>query len=468
MLFVELRFLVFLAAFFLVYWSFRKARSRNCLILLGSYFFYGSWDWRFLGLIILSTAIDYVCAISIEDAKSERARRIWLTVSLVFNLGILGFFKYFNFFADQLISLVGYFGGELNYTTINIILPIGISFYTLQTMSYTLDVFTKRCKAERNPVTVAAYVAFFPQLVAGPILRAHEFMPQLQTVRRWADVSVQACLILFLSGLFKKAVIADNIGIYVDMIYADPGSYSYLTVLGALAGFSVQIYCDFSGYSDMAIASAGLLGFHLQRNFYMPLQATSITQYRGGWHISLSHWIRDYIYIPMGGGRKGKLVLYRNLFVANLISGIWHGAAWTFIAWGAYQGTLVVIHRTWHNFMAKHEIHIPFRSYLGWFTTFCMIMASNTLFRANQIADSMTIFSVLSGVQQAGTLVAPLNPMLVAAPFFVAQWAYNKFEIQNRVAILQPAAFAVFYGVAVILVFALRSEDVREFYYFQF
>ncbi len=468
MLFVEFRFLLFLGVFFLIYWSFRSVRSRNLLIVIGSYAFYAVWDWRFLGLIFLSTAIDYICAIRIDESKNERVRRIWLILSLVVNLGILGFFKYFNFFGEQLDTLVSGFGGSLDFTTLNIILPVGISFYTLQTMSYTLDVFTRRSKPNRDPVTVAAYVAFFPQLVAGPILRAHTFMPQLETARKWIAVPVQACLLLFLIGFFKKTVLADNISVYVDAVFADPTGFTYLSVLGGLAGFTIQIYCDFSGYSDMAIAAAGLLGFRMNHNFYMPALVTNFSEYRRRWHISLTEWLRDYLYYPLGGGRRGRLRTYLNLFIVNVAAGIWHGAAWTFVAWGTFGGVAVVCHRLLHNFLAKRSIHIPFRGILGWLLTMYLLMVSNSLFRGEQISDSMAMVAISSGLLTPGSQSLALNPLVLVPPLLLAQWAFHRFGFAQKVEALSATSFAIFFGVAVALTYALQKSGVRDFYYFQF
>ncbi len=468
MLFVEVRYLAFFGVFLCLYWALRETRSRLLLIVAGSYMFYASWDWRFLGLILLSTAVDYVSALRIQDSENRTVRRAWLIFSLAANLGMLGFFKYFNFFAAELNALVGALGGSLDYTTLNIILPVGISFYTLQTMSYTLDVYTKRSTAHRDPLIIAAFVAFFPQLVAGPILRAHNFVPQLETNRRWADVPVQACLLLFLIGFFKKTVVADNLSFLVDPIYADPSGYTYLSVLGGIVGFSIQLYCDFSGYSDIAIASAGLLGFRLGRNFYMPHLATSPTEWRRRWHISLTEWLKDYMYIPLGGSRRGRTIAYRNVFLTNVVSGIWHGAAWTFFAWGVASGTAVILHRLWHNAMAKRSIHIPLRWLFGWMIMIYVLVFSLSLFRAEDLSVSWSMFSILHGIAPAGLAASPLNPLWIAFAFWALQWSFHKSELQMKVEDISPVLFAMFLAGGVVACFALRAAVIQDFYYFQF
>jgi len=468
MLFVELRFLAFFAIFFCLYWALRKVHHRNLLIVLGSYLFYGSWDWRFLGLILLSTVIDYVTAIRIERSSDETVRRNWMLFSVISNLSILGFFKYFDFFATSLVDFVGVFGGELDPFTLNIILPVGISFYTLQTMSYTLDVYTKRSKANPDFLNVAAYVAFFPQLVAGPILRAHEFIPQLVKARRWSDVPVQASLLLFLVGFAKKSVIADNIAPYVDYVFADPGSLDYLTLMGGSMLWSFQVYCDFSGYSDMAIGAAGLLGFHMKRNFYMPQLSTNPTEYRRRWHISLTLWLRDYLYIPLGGNSRNKWIMYRNLFITNLVAGFWHGASWTFIAWGAWNGLTVLLHREWHSFMIQKKIKIPFRWFFGFLVTTYTTLVATLFFRSDQIGDAWTMFKILHFVEPSGTERLPWHPLLVIGAVMAMQWSYHKVEMVKRSEQVNPYLFAVLYGGAVTLAFALSTSATRDFVYFQF
>ncbi len=295
MLFVEFRFLVFFAVFSVIYWTLPKNSHRKLLILLGSYVFYASWDYRFLALIWLSTIVDYVAALQIDKSPGQKQKRLWLIISLCTNLGILGVFKYFDFFAQSLIELFETLGMTVNYTTINIVLPVGISFYTFQTLSYTIDVYRKEMHARRNFLDIAVFVAFFPQLVAGPILRAKQFLPQLAESHKFANVAVKACLALFVIGFFKKAVVSDNLAPFVDVVFADPGLYAAYSVWGAVLFGVVQFYCDFSGYSDMAVATAGLLGFRIPQNFDAPYLATNIAELWRRWHITLTNWMRDYV-----------------------------------------------------------------------------------------------------------------------------------------------------------------------------
>ncbi|MHC4380608.1 MAG: MBOAT family O-acyltransferase, partial [Planctomycetota bacterium] len=301
MIFTEFRFLGFFLLVFAIHWSLRGARTRKTWLLLTSYAFYAAWDWRFLGLILASTLVDFVTGLRIAASEDPGTRKWWLRLSLCANLGILGFFKYCDFFLSSTASLVQAMGFEANLPVLELILPVGISFFTFQTMSYSLDIYYRRLEPTRSLLDLSLFVGFFPQLVAGPIVRAKDFLPQLERPQPFAAIAVKPALLLFLSGFIKKAVISDNLAPMVDAYFADPSAWSAGAAWIAVPGYAVQIYCDFSGYSDMAIALAALLGYRLCLNFHGPYLASDIRDFWRRWHISLSTWLRDYLYIPLGG-----------------------------------------------------------------------------------------------------------------------------------------------------------------------
>ena len=344
MLFNSPEFLVFLPIVFGLYWfvTHRHLRAQNLLLLVASYVFYGWWDWRFLGLIALSTLVDYFVGIRIEEADDRQRKKRWLWVSLAVNLGILGYFKYANFFIENWITAWDGLGVTMHASTLQIILPVGISFYTFQTLSYSIDIYRGNLKATRDPVAFAAFVSFFPQLVAGPIERATNLLPQITSPRTFTYEQGRDGMRLILWGMFKKVVVADSCAPYVDMCFDNPEAFSGSTlILGAIL-FSFQIYGDFSGYSDIAIGTAKLFGFELMTNFKFPYFSRDIAEFWRRWHISLSTWFRDYLYIPLGGSRVSKPKAIRNVFIIFLVSGFWHGANWTFIVWGGIHALLFI------------------------------------------------------------------------------------------------------------------------------
>ena len=340
---------VFAAFFAVVYTTYlachRWTRAQNLMLLAASYLFYGWWDWRFLGLIALSTAVDYVAGLKIACAPTEVARRCWLWLSVATNLGILGAFKYLGFFLDSLQPLLGAIGIEGALPSLRLVLPVGISFYTFQSMSYTIDVYRRRGEACRDPFDFALYVAFFPQLVAGPIERSTRLLGQITRPRTLNTPAIEAGVWLVVWGLFKKIVVADNAALLANPVFAAPEAHAgSALLLGALA-FTVQIYCDFSGYSNIARGLAKLLGFDLMVNFKLPYFALSPSDFWRRWHVSLSSWLRDYLYISLGGDRHGSWRTYRNLMVTMLLGGLWHGAAWNFVLWGLFHGLLLIAYR---------------------------------------------------------------------------------------------------------------------------
>jgi D-alanyl-lipoteichoic acid acyltransferase DltB (MBOAT superfamily) len=334
--FNSIDFVIFLPIVFFLHWfvASKNNKLQNILIVLASYFFYGWWDWRFLFLILFSTVTDYTVGLGLSKEENKTKRRILLWISILVNILFLGFFKYYNFFIDNFVSAFSFFGMKINIRHLNIILPVGISFYTFQTMSYSIDIYKKKLEPTNDFIAFAAFVSFFPQLVAGPIERATQLLPQFYSKRVFEyNKAVDGCKQI-LWGFFKKIVIADNCAVYANMIFNNYQEYSGSTlVLGALF-FTFQIYGDFSGYSDIAIGASRLFGINLMQNFAYPYFSRDIAEFWRRWHISLSTWFRDYVYIPLGGSRHGKLTAIRNTFIIFVLSGFWHGANWTFVIWG--------------------------------------------------------------------------------------------------------------------------------------
>ena len=343
-------FPLFFAAVYAIYllMGSRRFRAQNAWLLASSYAFYGYWDPRFLALLALSTVVDYVIGRRLEATEDERARKRLVTLSVLVNLGVLGFFKYFGFFVESTAALLDTMGLPANVKTLEILLPVGISFYTFQTLSYTIDVYRRAMPATRDLLGFALFVSFFPQLVAGPIERASRLLPQILAPRTVTATKVQAGLWLLVWGYFKKTVIADQAAMIANPLF--DGDWSTLTglePLTAVLAFTIHIYCDFSGYSDIARGLAKLMGFDFLLNFRLPYLATGPSDFWLRWHVSLSTWLRDYLYIPLGGNRGGTLLTYRNMFLVMALGGLWHGAAWPYVLWGSYHGVLLVLERLW-------------------------------------------------------------------------------------------------------------------------
>jgi len=396
MLFNSLQFAIFFLIVYSLYLAFNH-RWQNIMLLVASYVFYGSWDWRFLSLIFISTVLDYVCGIKIHETDDQKRRKFFLILSIVGNLSILGFFKYFNFFASSLHGLMGHFGLNLDPVFLRIILPLGISFYTFQTMSYTIDIYRRHMNPTRKFFDFALFVAFFPQLVAGPIERAKHLLPQILSPRKITlHKFYEGCYLIFL-GLFMKVLIADNLARIVDPVFAQGAPYNGAMVLIALYAFAFQIFCDFAGYSNIARGLGKSMGFDIMINFNLPYIATNPREFWHRWHISLSAWLRDYLYIPLGGNRKGTLFTYRNIVITMLLGGLWHGAAWTFVFWGAFHGILLIIHRAIEPFLSMIPSPKGFFTKKAWFYAkaiffFQIVCLGWLLFRAQsltQVADML-------------------------------------------------------------------------------
>ena len=461
MLFVEFRFLGFFLLVFLVLWSLKRNAWRKNWLLLCSYVFYGTWDWRFLIMIIGSSALDYLCGAKLSQATSTR--RPWLALSLLGNLGLLALFKYFNFFIQSATDLAHLVGVQVTVETLAIVLPVGISFFTFQSMSYTLDVYRGNLTQERSIRDFFLFVTFFPQLVAGPIVRASHFLPQLKETPTWSGVDVRACLSLFLIGFVKKACISDHIASVIDPVFLAPGDFGQATAWLATALYSVQIYCDFSGYSDMAIATAGLLGYRLTENFRSPYCAASITDFWRRWHISLSTWFRDYLYVPLGGNRRGAWITARNLWIVFLLCGLWHGASLNFIVWGAFHGFFLVLERVGsRNWTSRLGPLGPCYSLL-------VVMLGWVLFRAPDLDRATALLRSMF----AGHSVAAPTPLddawwLLVVGFLLLHWVGSRKWIDPRFRNLPSWAFAIGFGFVAALILPWTAPGYTPFIYFQF
>jgi alginate O-acetyltransferase complex protein AlgI len=467
MLFVEARFFLFFAVVFAVTWSLRGNRERKIFLLAASYFFYAAWDWRFLSLIFISTAIDYIAGLMIAREAPRLGRRTWLLASIAANLGILGFFKYYNFFVDSGTDLFDLFGLHFPARTLDIILPVGISFFTFQSMSYTFDIYQKKLQPIHSPLDFALFVSFFPQLVAGPIVRAASFLPQLTQVRRFADVEVRRFLGLFLLGFIKKACVADQLSVASDPVFANPEAYGAASKWIAVGLYHVQIYCDFSGYTDMATATAGLLGYKLTRNFFFPYIGRSLSDMWTRWHISLLSWFRDYIFIPLAKKSASPAWGLFCVMVVMLASGLWHGAAWHFVVWGMFHGLVLIVERTpFLAFMQRRPVIVQ--------VAYCQIvvLVNWVFFRCQDLPSAFSflgdMFWPVSGPLVAGQPPLPWPWLLAVLGFMAAQAFAFRTRPLTRLQQVPALVFAIAYGAAWALVLPWVATGHRPFIYFQF
>ncbi|MGI9449533.1 MAG: MBOAT family O-acyltransferase [Geminicoccaceae bacterium] len=466
MLFIDATFLIFFAIVFLIYWSVPNLLLRKLIILTASYVFYAVWDYRFLTLIIGCTLANYWLGSLVGAARDRAFRKGLLVLTVVGNMGILCIFKYLNFFAESFSSLAVWLGIEISYTTLNIVLPIGISFYLFQTTSYVVDIYKERIRPCRQLLDFSVYVAFFPQLIAGPIVRASEFLPQLGHVVPLRNVPIRAYLFLFAIGFFKKACIADNLAIIADPVFADVDAYTAYTQWLAALIYTVQLYCDFSGYSDMAIALAGLLGFHLPKNFHFPYFSPNLGEFWRRWHITLSTWLRDYVYFQLGGSRGSDAATYRNLMITFGLNGLWHGAAFGYVIWGLNNGLGVALYRLWSKSWFGRIFHIPHVAAVA--MVFIFITLVRVPFRAPDLASAWDMYGIMFGVLIPGslTLQVPIEPLLIGLG--VIHWMFYRFPISEFVETLPRIAFAGGMGVATALAIGLLPVGYSPFIYFQF
>lgn len=487
MSFISIEFIVFFIIVTSLYFAFPYG-WRWSLLMVASYFFYAYWNASYLLLILFSTMVDYVAARVIDATPTEQAakRRAWLAASITTNLGTLFIFKYFNFFNDSIAVVLASLNIPYTPSTLDVLLPVGISFYTFQSMAYTIDVYRGRLKAEKHAGIFATFVAFFPQLVAGPIERAPNLLPQFRQRFNFDYERVVAGLRQVLWGAFKKMVIADRLAIYVNVVYNDVGAYSGWPLLMATFFFAFQIYCDFSGYSDIAIGTAKVLGFDLMQNFRQPYLARSVREFWRRWHISLSTWFRDYLYIPLGGNRVsfGRNLL--NLFIVFVVSGLWHGAAWTFVIWGGLHGVYIVAESLWQK---RGGRILPARTpaWLGALLagafTFALVCFAWIFFRANSIEDALYILRHLfvfgrglDSISQpfAGALLSAQTELFIALGLIGLLWLVDFADNQRDIFALwrlSPAflRWAAYYALTAAIGFSLLySSNQQDFIYFQF
>jgi len=480
MLFNSIDFAIFLPIVFFLYWFVMKSnlKLQNALILFSSYVFYGWWDWRFLSLVIYSTIVDFVIGIFLGKETNPIKRKLLLSISIIGNLGLLVFFKYYNFFLDSFVDAFTFFGYEISTRSLNVILPVGISFYTFQTLSYGIDVYRKQIEPTRDFIAFSAFVTFFPQLVAGPIERASNLLPQFYKHRFFVYNKAIDGLRQILWGLFKKVVIADNAAEYANLIFNNSAEYTGSTLALGVFFFSIQIYCDFSGYSDIAIGTGRLFGFDLMRNFNFPYFSRDIAEFWRRWHISLSTWFRDYLYYPLGGSKGNLLNKVRNTFIIFLVSGFWHGANWTFIIWGALNAIyflpllLLKKNRTYLGIVAEGKIFPTFREFTSMGITFLLTLFAWIFFRANSIDHAFSIISEIF----SGSFFSPIElpkEFLVAVGLIVLFMMIEWLGRANQYAIakLGPGwpkglRWAIYYSI--MLAIFLFAGNGQDFIYFQF
>jgi alginate O-acetyltransferase complex protein AlgI len=465
MVFNSVQYALFLPVVVALYWRLPH-RGQNWLLLVSSYVFYGAWDWRFVGLMMLSTVTDYTVGRMLAASADERRRRRIFAISLIVNLGVLGFFKYFDFFVGSAHRLMASLGIDLPEPVLEIVLPVGISFYTFHGISYTFDVFRRHIEPARDLLSFAVFVAFFPQLVAGPIGRAHLQLPQFERPRhRPRGPEVTRALELILLGLFKKVALADVVAPIANQAFAGAGTRGAVDLAVGVYAFAVQIYADFSGYTDIARGSARLLGVELPVNFRQPYLASDITEFWRRWHISLSTWLRDYLYVPLGGNRGGRARTYRNLMLTMLIGGLWHGAAWTFVAWGGLHGAMLVLHRAREGRGAattgwRHAVAV-----LGTFHAVCL---GWVLFRSESFSQAL---DVLSGIVTLRPGDVDANAVVLVAAALAAAFVIDVVQRNGMVAAIRrvhPAVRGLAYGGLATAVLAASGADTVPFIYFQF
>jgi D-alanyl-lipoteichoic acid acyltransferase DltB (MBOAT superfamily) len=483
MVFNSLDFFIFLPIVFSLYWFVLKnsLKGQNILILFASYVFYGLWDWRFLSLIMLSTIVDFLVGKKIYSLEQESKRKLWLWVSVIFNVGLLGFFKYYNFFVDSWMDMISFFGYDIKSSwTLSVILPVGISFYTFQTMSYSFDIYYKKLSPTKDFLSFATFVAFFPQLVAGPIERASNLLSQITSKRSFNRIQIVSGMKLILWGLFKKIAIADAIAPIVDDIFSNYSTYPASTLILGVTLFSFQVYGDFSGYSDIAIGTSKLFGVELMSNFKFPNFSRNVAEYWQRWHVSLSTWFRHYVYIPLGGSRVSKLKSVRNICIIFLVSGFWHGANWTFIFWGGFHAlAFIPVFLLGRNTIYKDSVigehtFLPTLTEIGQvLLTFSIVTFSRIFFRSESITDAFGFITQISSNFTYETYQHPMGYRMLDYYILIALFVFyeylirknerSPFEFKSRV-----VRFMIYTLVILIMLLFYDDGVDRSFIYFQF
>jgi len=479
MLFNSLDFAIFIPIVFLLYWfvANKNLKLQNFLIVIASYVFYGWWDWHFLSLIIFSTLVDYSIGVFLSKEENKLKRKLLLWTSISVNLGFLGFFKYYSFFLDNFISAFSIFGMKINSNSLNIILPVGISFYTFQTLSYTIDVYKRKLEPTKDIVAFSAFVCFFPQLVAGPIERATDFLPQFYKKRKFDYSKAVDGMRQILWGLLKKIVIADNCAQYANEIFNNSAEYGGSTLVLGTLFFTFQIYGDFSGYSDIAIGTSRLFGFNLKQNFTFPYFSRDIAEFWRRWHISLSTWFRDYLYIPLGGSRGGTWMKVRNTLIIFIVSGFWHGANWTFIVWGAlnaiYFLPLLLTNNNRSNLkiVAQGKYLPTIRELLQILLTFGLTVFAWIFFRSENIGHAISYISeIFSSSLFTLPEIIPKTTIILIIFFILIEWfgREGKYAIEG---IKQTNNSIIRLGIYILIAFSIfifGNFDETEFIYFAF
>ena len=481
MLFNTLNFAVFLLIVFFLYWFLagKKLLFQNLILLVSSYFFYACWDWRFLFLLIFSTALDYFTGIKIYQSPNRKTKLIWLWTSISINVGFLGVFKYYNFFAKSFAETVSLFGLNANPGMLQIILPVGISFYTFHGLSYIIDIYKRKIKAETNFIDYSVFVCFFPLLVAGPIERATHLLPQIKKPRGFDYGKAVDGLRQILWGVFKKVVIADQCANYVNIVFNDPSAHTGGAHLMGAVFFTCQIYCDFSGYSDIALGTAKLFGIDLLRNFAYPFFSRSIAEFWRRWHISLSSWFKDYLYIPLGGSKVCTWKKVRNVFIIFLVSGFWHGANWTFIVWGALNALYILpsvllnTNRHHLNIVAENDL-LSVKEFLSIAGTFGLTVFAFIFFRSPGLGFAIHyIFQIFSGSWHSALSVVPrpafFGLSLALMVFFMIEWLGRKHQYAiAKIGFEWPKVLRWgFYYCIIVTIFIFAGLN-QNFIYFQF
>ncbi len=475
MVFNSVPFVIFFAIVYVLYWATRKHTVQNLVLLVASYVFYAWWDWRFLFLLASTTLVDFFAVQRVEAAgDDERRRRRWMVFSVAVNLGVLGFFKYFNFFVDSGVNVMHKLGVSVGDPVLRFVLPVGISFYVFHEISYAIDVYRRRTTAERDLAVYAVYIAFFPQLVAGPITRAAHMLPQFRSDREFpTGDEAYSALVLIMSGLFKKVVLADGMAPLVNDTFNHVAGHGAVPLMIAAVGFSIQIYGDFAGYTDIARGVARLLGIDLARNFEQPYLSRNISQFWRTWHISLSTWLHDYLYVPLGGNRSSKWVTYRNLLITMLLGGLWHGASWHFVVWGGLNGVALAAHRAMGKSEPRGRPAPPRWRDVPWIAaTFTFVTALWVFFRADSFSTAKQFF-VNIVTKPIGAHPGPWKPRLILVAMFAVIMFTMDIVDRHRLSFRPLHTWPIWIqgalaGAALVALLVWSGAAPQPFIYFQF
>lgn len=473
MLFQTHQFLIFFVVIYWIYLTVQAShKTRNVILLISSYYFYGAWNAKFLLLIIASTSFDYYLGLKIADSENEKHRKIWLTTAVVSNLSLLGFFKYYNFFVDSFRELFLRFGMDIGLHTLSILLPVGISFYTFESMSYIIDVYRRKNTSCRSLLEYAVFISFFPHLVAGPIIRPAFFFPALRIEPRITQYDFFSGFSRCVIGLFKKLILADTLALYWgDEIFANPSGFTSLDVWIGVYCYSFQIYLDFSSYSDIAIGLSKMMGIHLPENFNYPYLARNLREFWERWHISLSTWLRDYLYIPLGGNRKGSLRKYVNIFVTMLLGGLWHGASWNFVIWGVLHGFFITVSHFKIDCLQTPSFRFRLPSWIKVLVTFHLVALAWIFFRAETFAVACQILLQLSQIFKenlyyTGPAIIPML-LLICSLLHIGHVQHIKTKVIHFIATTSlPLRVAA--AVAAVALILISQQHFKPFIYFQF